>query len=351
VAGRGEIAWNYPKSESSSRLTSRRKGYAREPASMYAFLVTRLLRTILVIGVATMMGFTLVAALPGERLTNSSTLEGRQTRAVIPAEASLSAQLTRYVGAMLRGDLGQSASESRPVRTVLRDALPATLVLAGAAFVLSALIGIGLGSWAGWHRHDGRARAVGASLLVIYTLPDVVLGTVGLSLLATQWPILPAGGLADPRIALTGSSAEQFVDRLRHLVLPATVLALSWSAALFRQQRQAVAQLAQSPALQVARAKGLAVRQLLWTHTLPQASLGTLALLGALLPALVGGAVVVETLFAWPGMGRLMVHAVAVRDAPLLAGGLVCVATVVALASVATEATARWLDPRLRVHR
>jgi peptide/nickel transport system permease protein len=229
---------------------------------------------------------------------------------------------------------------------MLGEALPATMQLAGVALLLAVLVGVGLGSWSGWHAHDRRARTLNGALLAMYTLPDVVLATIGLGLFAAGWGLLPAGGLSDPRIALTGTAAEQLLDRLRHLVLPASVLALSWSAALFRQQRQAVAALATAPAMDVARAKGVPTSRLLWRHAVPQASLGTVALVGALLPTLVGGAVVIETVFAWPGMGRLLVHAVAVRDAPLLAGGLVCVAGAVAVGSLATDTIARWLDPR-----
>ncbi len=315
---------------------------------MPAFFVTRLLRTILVVSLATLTGFVLVVALPGDRLTASSTTEGRSVQAV-RVDAPISAQLLDYAKALSRGDLGVSTSENRPVRDVVGEAIPATLLLAIPALVMALLVGVLLGSWSGWHSEHRASRALQSALLALYTVPDVILGTIALAVLAAAWGLVPAGGLADPRIALTGTTLEQWTDRAHHLLLPTIVLAVSWSPALFRQQRQAIAALAQAPSMQVARAKGVPTRRLLWTHALPQASLGSVALLGALLPTLVGGAVVVETLFAWPGMGRLMVHAVAVRDAPLMAGGLVLISAAVAIGSLVTTLIAHRLDPRMRL--
>lgn len=315
---------------------------------MPAFFLTRLLRTTLVVSLATLTGFALIVALPGDRLTASSTTEGKSAR-VAPVDAPIGAQLLGYVQALSRGDLGMSTSENRPVRDVIGEAIPATLLLAIPALVMALLIGVVLGSWSGWHSDHLASRTLHRGLLALYTVPDVILGTVALAVLAAAWGLVPAGGLADPRIALTGTALERWTDRVHHLVLPAMVLAVSWSPALFRQQRQAIASLAHAPSMQVARAKGVPAQRLLWTHALPQASLGSVALLGALLPTLVGGAVVVETLFAWPGMGRLMVHAVAVRDAPLMAGGLVLISAAVALGSLGTTLVAQRLDPRLRM--
>lgn len=314
---------------------------------MPAFFLTRLLRTILVVSLATLTGFALVVALPGDRLTASSTTEGRSAQAATIV-APIGAQLRDYVKALSHGDLGTSTSENRPVREVIGEAIPATLLLAIPALIMALLVGVLLGSWSGWHSEHRASRLLHGGLLALYTVPDVILGTVALAVLAAAWGIVPAGGLADPRVALTGTTLEQWTDRAHHLVLPAIVLALSWSPALFRQQRQAIASLAHAPSMQVARAKGVPARRLLWTHALPQASLGSVALLGALLPTLVGGAVVVETLFAWPGMGRLMVHAVAVRDAPVMAGGLVLISAAVALGSLGTTLVAHRLDPRMR---
>jgi peptide/nickel transport system permease protein len=317
---------------------------------MLGFLLARAIRAALVVLTAMLVGFALVTALPGERLTVSSTTESRSgsARGARETQAPATSTWLSYVARLGQGDLGQATSEPRPVRTLLAEALPATLWLALPAFVLATLVGVGGGSLLGWYSQSRAGQLAAGALLVLYTLPDVVLGTLALTLLAGVWPLLPAGGLADPRVALLGTPVEQAVDRLRHLVLPTLVLALSWSPALFRQQQRAMARLQRAPSLQVARAKGVRERTLLWIHALPQASLGALALLGALLPTLVGGAVVVETLFAWPGMGRLMVYAVAMRDAPLLAGGLLCIAAAVAFGSLLTSALARWLDPRLR---
>lgn len=317
---------------------------------MPVFFLTRLLRTILVVSLATLTGFALVVALPGDRLTASSTTEGKSSH-VAQVQAPIGAQLLDYVNALSQGDLGTSTSESRPVRDVIGEAIPATLLLAIPALVMALLVGVLLGSWAGWHSEYRASRALQRGLLALYTVPDVILGTIALAVLASAWGLVPAGGLADPRIALTGTTFEQWSDRAHHLVLPAVVLAVSWSPALFRQQRQAIASLAHAPSMRVARAKGVPARRLLWTHALPQASLGSVALLGALLPTLVGGAVVVETLFAWPGMGRLMVHAVAVRDAPLMAGGLVLISAAVAVGSLGTTLLAHRLDPRMRLQR
>jgi len=314
-------------------------------------LFTQLLRTLLVIGLAVGTGFIVTTRLPGDRGATAALVDGRLpaslSRRPVADSQPVAVQMAAYVAALARGDLGMSRVQSRPVAALLKEAVPATMFLGGVAMLLAVGLGVGLGTLAGWAPTGPIARYVGPLLLLLYTLPDFILGTAAMGLFASWWGILPVGGMIDVRTALSGTPAVQFLDRVQHVILPATVLAIGWSAALFRQQQQAVAALRDSRMVQVATAKGLSPLAVLRRHILPRATAGTVALASAWLPTLAGGAVVVESIFAWPGMGRLFVQAVALRDAPVVAGGIVVVATVVAVGALLTDLRLRRMDPRV----
>lgn len=321
---------------------------------MRVSIIRRLGRSVLVVLLATTASFALLRLAPGDATTGSVEGLGRTAteRAALAGQLGLQqqlpVQLARYVGDVLRGRLGVSSSEGRPVVAVMGDALPATVLLSGTALLLAALLGVSVGTVQGW-RPESRAARVAASVLTAgYAVPEVVLGTALLAVFALHTGLFPAGGLDDPLVALTGSRLARWRDRGWHLVLPAAALALSWSAVIVRQQRQAVRAAAGEPYVQAARARGVAPLGLLLRHVLRPSLAGSVALLGTMLPAVAGGTIVVEALFSWPGMGLLLVRAVTLRDAPLVAGIVILVSAVVATGSLLTEALVSRLDPRLR---
>lgn len=301
-------------------------------------------------GAAT-LGFALVAAAPGAPLAAldapGDTPERRAARAARAGVGRpIAVRYAHHLASVVRGDLGWSYAEHRPVAAVLGDALPASARLATAALAIALAAGLGvalLGARAG----GTAARAVHAALLAAYAVPPWAIGVLLLGACALRGPHLPTGGALDPLLAPDAPAAARLVDALRHLALPAITLGLSAAAAIARHQRALLADALASPWALAATARGLPPTRLLVRHAL-RATLGT-AVQGAalLLPAFVGGAVVVEALFAWPGLGLVASHAVAQRDAAVFAGVVLVAGVAQGLATAVATWAAPRLDPRL----
>lgn len=322
---------------------------------MLRFLLRRLLHVAGVVGVATLASFALLRLAPGDPVIPGAedAREGAAGRAAIlrarhGLDRPLAAQLAAHAARVARGDLGTSLVEGRPVRTMLVEALPPTLLLAGTGLVLAVVLGVGVALLQARHPDDARVGCVGATLTALYALPEFVVAVALIAVLALRLGLLPVGGMGDPLLADGAALAEHWRDRARHLALPALTLALSWSAAVARQQRAALADAACDDHVRTARAKG-APEWRVWTwHALPPTLPVTAAVVGVMLPALAGGALAVEALFSWPGMGALLLRGVASRDYPLVAGGVVLVSATTALGTLLADLAARAADPRLR---
>jgi peptide/nickel transport system permease protein len=213
---------------------------------------------------------------------------------------------------------------------------------------LAILIGVGTGTLQAWRRDSRLASCLGTGLTLLYALPEVVVAVGLLSLLGLQLHLFPVGGMTDPMIEALGGVGARLRDRAWHLALPSLALALAWGAALARQQRAAMREVAGEDFVRTARAKGVRPSVVWARHVLRPSLPGTVALIGTMLPVLVGGTVVVEVLFSWPGMGSLIVRGVTVRDYPLVAGTVIVVSVVIALGTLLTDLVVVGLDPRLR---
>ena len=321
---------------------------------MLTFLLRRLLHAVAIVACATAGSFVLLRLAPGDPLRAS--VEGRglgaEARAALRARHGLDkpllAQVTGYAAAVMHADLGFSISEGRPAAEVLADALPATLVLSTAGLCLAVAVGVATGTLQAW-RPGGRVTAwVGTSLTLLYALPEIVVAVVLLALLGLQLGLFPIGGMTDPLVEAMGGPFDRLRDRAWHLALPALALALAWSAAIARQQRVAMRDVVGEDFVRTARAKGARPMAVWSRHAMRPSLPATVALIGTMLPVLVGGAVVVETLFSWPGMGSLVVRGVAVRDYPLVAAAVVVISAAVAVGTLAADLLVLSLDPRLR---
>jgi peptide/nickel transport system permease protein len=254
------------------------------------------------------------------------------------------APLARY-GAWLadlaHGDLGWSYSRARPVARVLREALPATLLLTGTALLLQALVGFLVGLACAASRGRALDRALTILALLVASMPVFWVGLVAILLFAKGLPILPAAGLRSP--GMVGGAT----DVLRHLLLPAAVLGLTSAAAASRFVRASVVEAQQLGSFRAARARGLSELRALLAHAVRN-GLGPLVSLTALsLPALVSGSLVVEVVFAWPGIGRLTYEAIQAQDVPVVLGTTLLSATVVVLSSLVADLGLAALDPRV----
>ena len=305
--------------------------------------------------VATTAGFALLRAAPGDPLgavSAQGTIDAAaraRFRARHGLNEPVARQYARFVRGALRGDLGVSLAEGRPVAPLLRAALANSVLLCGTGLALAVLLGVAVGSLQGWRPAGVAGRLLGTGLTGLYAVPEFVLAVVLSGVLAVRLRLFPTGGLADPVLALVGTPGEQLADRGWHLVLPALTLALGWGAAIARQQRVALLEVAGEDFVRTARAKGLADGAVFARHAFRTALPGTVAVVGLMLPVLVGGAVVVEALYSWPGMGSLLLQAVLLRDYPVVSGALVVVAAVVTAASLLTDLAVAWLDPRRRL--
>ena len=306
----------------------------------------------MVVLVAATLTFALLHAAPGD--AGSALGEGvaPATRAAFRARAgvdrALWEQYLQGVGGLARGDLGWSSWQQRPVAAMVAEALPETLLLVGCALAVSLGVGVALGRWMGARAGSRGDRAVGTALLVAYALPEFWVALALLALLAHGWGWLPAGGAASELAAYLPPGAR-LADRARHLVLPVVSLAVVAVAVVARVQRGALRDAMAHPSIRVARAHGLAerrVRQLAWRAAL----LPVFTLAGLYLPALATGAVFVERIYAWPGMGRLLLGGIDARD-PALVAGIVVLGSALTAVGAACADVARWLaDPRLREH-
>ena len=247
----------------------------------------------------------------------------------------------------MRGNFGWSFGKQEAVTTALAEALPRTLLLAGTALVLSFAIGVALGvmqaARAGWFD-----RVTSTALLVCYSVPDFWGALLMLTIFASWWRLFPPGDIVTPFMHdyMTGWSA--FVDRVRHLILPVSSLTLLSLAGIARYQRAAMLDVLPSDFIRTARAKGVSERGLVWRHAFRNALTPMVTILGLTLPAFLGGAVFVERVFTWPGLGSLAADAIEGRDYDLVTGTVIVGAIIVVLGNLLADLLHAAIDPRVR---
>lgn len=324
---------------------------------MVAFILRRLAQGAIVVGLAATIVFLLIHLAPGDPFAgwiDESSLDPvvrSQWRDAYGLGESLPTQYLRYVVNVMRGDLGFSLSLQRPIQDVLVDALPNTLLLMSVALTLSFSGGI-LAALA-QARNTGRFgdKAIGGVAMLLFSVPDFLLAMLVLAVFAYWIPLFPIGGAIDPILHDSMSRPARFGDRARHLVLPALTLSLLYFPIIARHQRAALRDIMPSDFVSMARAKGVSERQLLYSHGLRNALLPVIAMLGVAFPALLTGAVFVEKVFSWPGMGLVTVNAIGKRDYLLVTAVVILGSAFVVIGSIIADTLYKALDPRLRDER
>jgi peptide/nickel transport system permease protein len=318
---------------------------------MLAHLGTRALAGAVVVAGVVTLTFLLVRLAPGdpvERLLGPTATPAQLAaqRRALGLDRPLAAQYAIWLGRLARGDWGRSIATGRPVRTLLGDAVPPTLALVGTSLVLSYLLGLAVGAWqaSAGPRVD---TALSIATVTLFALPGYWLGLM-LVMAFTYWaqwlPAFGAAGLdAD---ALTGWS--RFADRLRHFALPLATLTLIGVGGAARFARSAMRDVLVQPFVRTAEAKGLSAWQVTRRHVARNALIPVGTLLGLSLPALFSGAVFVEAVFAWPGVGRRLVEAVQARDYPVVMAATVVTAVLVVAGNFVADLSLAWIDPRMR---
>jgi peptide/nickel transport system permease protein len=314
--------------------------------------VRRLAQSLLVLWIVATITFVLIRLAPGDpfaiALDNARLTPAlrAQWRAAYGLDGSIATQYLHWLGALLRGDLGWSVSTGQPVARAVLQALPNTLWLMGTALLLAFVVGMILGAWQAARRDTVIDRSVGALTLFGGALPDFWLSLVMLLAGAYWLRIFPVGGAANPLLPLGASLGTRLWDRVVHLVLPVLTLVILLAAPVARQQRTALLDRRGVDWVRTAIAKGLSSHRVFRRH-LWRTSLGpVITLAGLALPALVGGAVFIEHVFAYPGMGQLAAGAIAARDYHLVVGCVMVGATFVIMGSLLADLVAERLDPR-----
>lgn len=319
---------------------------------MRRYLAGRLLQSLVVVLLVTTASFFLAHLAPGEPFSvDDPRMPGHvreHWRAQFGLDRPLPEQFVRYLVALARGDMGYSFSRRMPVGDALAAALPRTLLLAGIAIGLSIGLGVALGVYQATRRGRPIERVLSGVSLFFYSLPEFWLALMALLLLAHWVPVFPAGGIIDVAVYDYLGFWGRLWDRLRHLALPAITLTLLTTAGVARHQRAAMLEVIELDFVRTARAKGLSERAVVARHALRNALLPVITLLGLALPALVGGAVFVEFVFSWPGMGYLSAAAIAARDYPLITATVAVGGVMVALGSLVADLLYAAADPRVR---
>ena len=322
---------------------------------MRRYVAGRLLQATIVVLLVTTVTFVLVHLAPGDPITvmldRPGVTEGvrQQWRTSFGLDRPIGEQYVRWVANTLRGDLGYSICFRRPVADVIADALPRTLLLVGLALTLSFVLGIVVAVLQSERPGGARDRWLGRVLLVLYSVPDFWFALVMLIVLAYRLPVLPPSGIVDPVLYDYMSPAARAFDRLKHLVLPVTTLTLLTTAAISRYQRSALLEVLPSDWMRTAIAKGLSRRGAVRRHALRNALLPSITLAGLYLPALVSGALLIEKVFSWPGMGLLAANAISSRDYLLITAVVLVTSIAVAIGSLVADLASAFADPRIRV--
>lgn len=314
-------------------------------------LIARLGQAALVVALVVSASFLLIRLAPGdpflavydEQQVPASVRE--RLRASFGFEDPVPVQFARFVGNAFRGEFGWSVTRSSPVRDVLARALPNTLLLMGTAFLVGLFGGGALGAWQGWRPRSGFARFTDRLGLLVLSVPEFVL-----ALLLMLGPALALGWfpVAGMREEFGPGGLAGFLDLLHHLALPGFTLAIILAAMVARHQRAAMLGVRDAEFVRAARAKGVPERRVFLRHALRNALGPVLTLTGVLLPSVLGGAVLVEKIFAWPGMGLTTVDAVLARDYHLVVGCVIVSSVCVVLGTLLADLALLWADPRLR---
>jgi peptide/nickel transport system permease protein len=312
---------------------------------MIRYLEQRLLALSLVLALMSVIVFSFVHLIPGDPVVailgtevDQSTQQG--LRHAMGLDRPLLQQYLRWAGGAVRGELGESVRTHQPVAAILRQKLPVTLELTAAAMFIGLCIALPAGVLAAVRRNSAvDLGAMGVALGGV-SVPSFWLGVMLILLFSLHWRLFPAIGY----VPVGRDPAEA----VRHMVLPALTLGLGLAGALTRMVRSDVLEELGREYVRTARAKGLRFLRVVGRHILRNALLPTLTVLGIQVSVLLGGAVITEQIFAWPGVGQLIVQAVQSRDYPVLQGAILVVAALAAAVQLMVDLAYAVMNPRIR---
>jgi len=313
---------------------------------MTRVLATRIASLVFVLWLVTIIAFVLIRLAPGDPSavmlgSDAAPAAVAEFRARYGLDRPIVVQYLAWLGHVVRGDLGHSIYLGRPVATAILERLPVSLTLTLSAFVIAIVLGVTLGLMAAYWHDTWIDRSVSAVAALGLSLPSFWLGICLIYLLAVRWPLLPSGGFVEPW--------RDPLSALRHLLLPAFALGYLQSGLIARMTRASMLDALRGDFVRTARSKGVGELYVVVKHAFRNALIPVLTVSGIALAVLFGGAVVIETVFTLPGVGRLLVNAVVRRDYPVVQGTLLLVAAWYVVVNIAVDVLYTVSDPRVRL--
>jgi peptide/nickel transport system permease protein len=319
---------------------------------LLGFLLRRLVASLLLLLLVLTFAFFFLHLLPGDpihlfegqRLTLD---QQRNLERIYGFDRPLPEQYLIWISSVARWDWGTSLSQSRPVSTVLREALPATVELGLAALAIDYGLALLLGIASALRRGSALDHGIRIVTLLLYSQPSFWLGLMVILLFSYVWPVLPAGHMHSVDADLM-SPAGRLLDLGRHLLLPALVIGVSTAGGTARFLRASLIEVMSQDYIRTARAKGLSERRVVWVHGLRNAAVPLIQVFAISLPLLLSGALITEVVFSWPGLGRVTFLAISTRDYPLILGSTALSAALVILGNLLADVLHALVDPRVR---
>jgi len=312
-----------------------------------AYILKRLISLVPVLFGLSIIVFLVMAMIPGDPATailgSYATSENvARINRDLGLDKPLIEQYFIWISNVLQGDLGRSFALNRPVIDEVLERFQATLILAGVSLVFCSIIGLLAGVVSAVRQFGWVDRTVTFAVLAGISMPSFWLGLILILLLAVKWQLLPASGM----YAIYGGGGLR--DLLLHLILPAATLSVVAAGIIARLTRAAMLEVLRQDYIRTARAKGLAERRVIWRHAFRAALVSVIPVIGIQAGFVLGGAVYIETVFQWPGVGAMLVKAISTRDILLVQGGVLVVAASYVLFNLAADVLQTMLDARIR---
>lgn len=313
---------------------------------MKKYILKRLLELIPVLILVSIFSFFIIQASPGDPIDNyvrpgMTEEQIEDIKEEYELDGSMAQQYFRWMSHIMRGDLGTSIHQNRPVVDIIAERLPATLMLMGTALAFSLMIAIPLGLWAGLRKNKRSDNIISLISYLGISIPPFWLAMIGIILFSLKLHLLPSGGMHTVNV-------NTAADLLWHMILPAFVLSLNNMAIFTRYIRSNTISQLEEDYVQTAMAKGTGKRKILFRHVLKNCLLPIITLAGINIAGLVCGSFVVETIFSWPGIGRLAMDAVGNRDFPLIMGYTMFSCIILILGNLIADVLYAVADSRIR---
>lgn len=320
---------------------------------LFILIGKRLLYSVIVLIAVIVLNFLLIQLAPGDTADVIASEMGGATKEMLEEirqlyglDKSIPVQLWVYLKKFFQGDLGYSYYFNTPVTDLILGRVPATILLVVSSQIVSVLLGIFLGVLASLRPNGVLSHFVTVSALVFWAAPVFWSGMMILILFASIFPLFPVSGMFD--IAKAGGTLARILDIAHHLFLPMITLALLYLALYSRLARASMLEVMNSDYIRTARAKGMSERVVIYRHALRNAVLPVVTMVGLQISRVFAGAVLVETVFNWPGLGRLAFESILRRDTPTILGILFFSTLMVIVINILTDMSYRLIDPRIQ---